>query len=104
MRPYATIVSCVPGLVTAALPSGTVYSPSGTSPRTERYIFLCSKNSTGSSSRMDDRSRPLASYGVDGTTTFKPGTWVKNASTDCEWYSAPWTPPPYGARMVIGQP
>ena len=50
------------------------------------------------------RSSPRASYGVDGMTTLRPGTWVKNASTDCEWYSAPWTPPPYGARIVIGTP
>ena len=28
-----------------------------------------------------ERSRPRASYGVDGTTTLSPGTWVKNAST-----------------------
>src|SRR3954451_25440239 len=98
------IDTCEPWRTTLAEPSGTVYSPSGTSPRTERYIFLCSKNSTGSSSRIDERSNPFASYGVDGTTTLSPGTWVKNASTDCEWYSAPWTPPPYGARMVIGTP
>jgi hypothetical protein len=71
--------------VTAALPSGTVYSPSGTSPRTLRYIFLCSKKRTGSSFRIDDRSRPLASYGVDGMTTLSPGMWVKNASTDWLW-------------------
>ena len=63
---------------------------------------MCSKNSTGSLSRIAVRSSPLASYGVDGITTLSPGTWVKNASTDCEWYSAPWTPPPYGARTTIG--
>ena len=77
-------------------------SPSGTSPRTLRYIFLCSRYSTGSSSRIEARRRPFASYGVDGITTLSPGTCVKNASTDCEWYSAPCTPPPYGARMTIG--
>ena len=97
-------MSCEPAWVTADRPSGTTYSPSGTSPRTERYIFLCSKNSTGSSFRIDDRSSPLASYGVDGMTTLSPGMWVKNASTDWLWYSAPWTPPPYGARIVIGTP
>jgi hypothetical protein len=36
-------------------------------------------------SRIDDRRRPAASYGVDGMTTLSPGTWAKNASTDCEW-------------------
>src|SRR5438034_9425126 len=94
----------VPGWVIAALPRGTRYSSAGTSPRTDRYIFLCSKYRTGSSSRIDDRSSPAASYGVDGITTLRPGTWAKNASTDCEWYSAPCTPPPYGARTVIGTP
>jgi len=57
-------------------------------------MVLCSMNSTGSLSRIDDRRRPAASEGVDGITTVRPGTWAKNASTDCEWYSAPWTPPP----------
>ena len=51
---------------------------------------------------MAERSRPRASDGVDGMTTFRPGMWAKNASTDWEWYSAPCTPPPYGARSVIG--
>jgi hypothetical protein len=37
-------------------------------------------------------------------TTFRPGTWAKNASTDWLWYSAPWTPAPDGARIVIGHP
>src|SRR5579883_1303580 len=46
----------------------------------------------------------LASYGVLGVTTFRPGTWQKNASTLCEWYSPPWTPGPYGARITSGQP
>jgi hypothetical protein len=30
---------------------------------------------TGLSSRMADLSRPLASAGVDGRTTLRPGTW-----------------------------
>jgi hypothetical protein len=34
---------------------------------------------------MADRRRPAASYGVDGMTILSPGTWAKNASTDCEW-------------------
>ena len=81
-----------------------MYSPSGTSPRTLRYIFLCSRKMTGSGSRIADRRSPLASYGVEGMTTFRPGTWAKNASTDWLWYSAPWTPAPNGARIVIGHP
>jgi len=30
---------------------------------------------TGLSSRMADFNRPLASIGVEGRTTFSPGTW-----------------------------
>jgi hypothetical protein len=30
-------------------------------------------------------SRPLASYGLDGHTTLRPGVWMKYASGDCEW-------------------
>ena len=30
-------------------------------------------------------ARKEVAAGVDGITTLRPGTWVKNASTDCEW-------------------
>ena len=40
--------------------------------------FSCSRNSTGSSQRMAVLSRPLASAGVLGTTTRKPGMCMKN--------------------------
>jgi hypothetical protein len=38
---------------------------------------LGSRNITGSSSRIDAIRRPLASDGVDGITTFRPGVWQK---------------------------
>jgi hypothetical protein len=85
-----------------ALPIGTTVSPSGTSALKSRYVFLCSKNMTGSGSRIAALSRPLASAGVPGATTLRPTVEVKYASLDCEWYSAPCTPPPYGMRMTIG--
>jgi hypothetical protein len=43
-----------------------------------------SKKRTGSGSRIDARSRPFASAGVAGQTTFKPATWMKSDSGDCE--------------------
>ena len=47
-------------------------------------------------------SRPLASYGLDGITVFRPQTWVNSASGLwlCVW--PPKMPPPQGARTVIG--
>ena len=97
------MVASVPGRAISATPIGTRQSPpSGTGPLMARYIFLCSRNSTGSGSSRLASSRPFRSAGVEGMTTFSPGTWAKSDSTDCEWYSAPWTPPPYGARTTIG--
>ena len=40
---------------------------------------------TGLLSRMADLSRPLASRGVVGITTFRPGTWATHASSIWEW-------------------
>src|SRR2546425_13349187 len=82
MYPYAIRLTSFPDLRTAACPRGTVTSPSGTSSRDERYSFFGSRKRTGSGSRIDDVRRPFASFGVDGTTTFKPGVWQKYASVD----------------------
>jgi hypothetical protein len=67
------------------LPIGTTVSPSGTSALKRRYVFLCSKNITGSGSRTAALSRPLASAGVPGASTLSPTVAVKYASFDCEW-------------------
>ena len=74
-------VKSSPGSFTSAAPMGIVYSPSGTSPRTSRYVRLCSRKTVGSSSRTALLSSPLASYGVAGVTTLSPGVCAKNAST-----------------------
>jgi hypothetical protein len=42
-----------------------------------RYVFLCSKNMTGSGSRTAALSRPFASAGVPGATTLRPTVEVK---------------------------
>ncbi len=69
----ATIVMSSPSLFTSATPSGIVYSSSGTGPLS-LYIILSSKKTTGFSSRIAVFNNPFASYGVDGITTFNPGT------------------------------
>ena len=48
-------------------------------------------------------SRPFASAGLEGTTTFRPETWVNSASGLwlCVW--PPKMPPPVGMRTTIGQ-
>ncbi|MNN93068.1 hypothetical protein D3C81_2114450 [compost metagenome] len=61
IAPYASTVTSVPSRTTLALPMGTVYSPSGTSPRKPRYSFRCSITNTGSLSRMALINSPLAS-------------------------------------------
>ena len=47
-------------------------------------------------------SRPLASYGVDGTTTFSPGMWVKIGYSACECCDAARMPAPNMVRITIG--
>ena len=57
---------------------------------------------TGLSSRMAALSRPLASAGVDGTATSRPGTCRKKASKECEWVGPSWWPAPCGMRITSG--
>src|SRR2546426_3690478 len=45
---------------------------------------------TGFSSRIALLMSPLASCGVAGATTFKPGTWQNHASRLCECWAANW--------------
>ena len=59
-------------------------------------------NSTGSSSRIDDLSSPLASAALEGMTTLSPGTALYQASKFCECW-APFGPPaPHIVRIVSG--
>jgi hypothetical protein len=52
---------------------------------------------------MAEMSRPLASFGFDGTTVFKPLTWVNSASGLWLWVCPPKIPPPVGMRTTSGQ-
>ena len=79
--PVATNVQSLPSETILALPKGTKYSSSGTSPEMV-YKVLCSKKITGSSSLMAVAKRPLASAGVDGIATFNPGIAVTNGCKD----------------------
>ena len=47
-------------------------------------------------------SRPLASYGLDGTTTLRPGMWVKIGYSACECWAAARSPAPYMVRTTTG--
>src|SRR3546814_6932328 len=48
-------------------------------------------------------SSPLASYGVLGITTLRPGTCANHASSDCECCAPkPPMPPPTIMRITIG--
>ena len=81
--PKDTIVTSEPVIFTSATPIGRMYSSSGTSPLSP-YICSLSINITGSSSLIAAFKRPLASYGLEGTTTFKPGQLANQLSKACE--------------------
>ena len=72
---HVTTVTSRPGRFTSATPSGTTCSTAGTSPLSA-YITSLSMNTTGLSSRIEAFSNPLASAGVAGMMTFRPGTWA----------------------------
>jgi hypothetical protein len=54
------------------------------------------------SSRTDDASRPITSAGVEGATTFKPGTAIAQFSTAWECCAPKRTPPPLAVRTTTG--
>src|SRR5690606_11120859 len=97
----AAIVTSSPRRSTFALPSGSTCSPSGTSPFVA-YSDFCSKNSTGSSSRIDAASRPLTSAGYAGATTLSPGIAIAQFSTLCECCAPKREPPPLPERITSG--
>src|SRR5262249_47736671 len=102
IAPYVTTVASAPSRRMAAWPIGTISSPSGTGPFARRYKYLCSKYTTGLSSRIAAFSNPLASYASDGATTFRPGRCTNQASGLGGGWGPPPTGPPLGARMTIG--
>ena len=56
----------------------------------------------GLSSRTAALNKPFASYGVDGTITFKPGMWLGQACSDCECCAADRRVAPIVRRKTIG--
>src|SRR5690606_7498966 len=81
---------------------GMVYSSSGTSPLSP-YICSDSIKITGSLSLMADLSNPLASFGLEGTTTFRPGQLAYQLSKACECVAPNWPAEAVGPRKTIGQ-
>jgi len=79
-------VKSLPECTIFALPNGIMYSGPGYAAlaKGSRYSRLCSRNNTGSSQRIDVRSRPAASSAFDGNTTRNPGMCVNTLSPHCE--------------------
>ena len=94
-----TIVTSVPSRAMRATPIGTS-SPS-TSPTTP-YRRLCSKKSTGLSSRIAERRSPFASAGVAGVTIFSPGTPMNHDTGIWEWIAPNRPPAPTTERITSG--
>ena len=57
---------------------------------------------TGLSSRMAVFISPLASYGVDGRATLRPGMWLTQACSDCECWAAERRVAPSVVRKTMG--
>ena len=72
----ATMVTCEPARSIFALPMGRMKSSSSGQSKVWPYRISFSRNTTGLGSRIDARSRPLASADDQGATTFSPGTWA----------------------------
>ncbi len=64
---------------------------------------MCSKKTTGLSSRIAPLSRPFASAGVEGATIFRPGIPVSHETGICEWIAPKRAPPPTTERITSGQ-
>src|SRR6185369_4746303 len=84
-----TIVRSEPALAMRAWPKGIGSSPTSPFKPSRR---LCSRKSTGFSSRIACLSRPLASPGVEGQAILSPGTEWNQPIGVCEWI-APKRPP-----------
>ena len=64
---------------------------------------LCSKNTTGSGSRIAAAIRPTMSSGVEGATTLSPGIIIAQFSTLWECCAPKRTPPPFAVRITSGK-
>ena len=76
-------------------------SPSGTGPAVP-YRATFSITTQGSSSKMHELRSPLASAGVDGTTTLSPGMWASQPSSVWEWVAPDPIPPNTAVLTVRG--
>ncbi len=63
---------------------------------------MCSKKTTGSSSRIAAFSSPFASAGVDGATIFRPGMPISHETGICEWIAPKRPPAPTTERITSG--
>lgn len=63
---------------------------------------MCSKKSTGLSSRIEAYRSVFASRGVAGATIFSPGTAWNQAIGIWEWIAPNWLPAPTVDRTVSG--
>ncbi len=99
--PNDTKVTSVPARLMSAEPIGIRYSSVGTAPLSP-YINSDSIKMTGSLSRMEVFNSPLASYGLDGTTTFSPGVLANQFSKFCECCELSIPAFPVGPRNTIG--
>src|SRR3989441_8996588 len=77
-------------------------SPSGTSPF-RLYNISPSSTMTGLLSRIADLRSPLASAGVAGATTLRPGMCASQLSHACECCEESWSAAPFGPRNTIGR-
>ena len=102
MAASATIVASVPSRSTLAVPSWSTISPSGTSAFVP-ISALCSKNTTGSGSRIAAAISPTMSSGVEGATTLRPGIIIAQFSTLWECCAPKRTPPPFAVRITSGK-
>src|SRR5918994_2015839 len=71
-------------------------------PKPPNWTASCARTMTGLSPRIAAESRPLASNGVDGIATTRPGMCAKSASRLCECCAPRRTPPPETIRITSG--
>ncbi len=95
------MVTSLPSRTMRALPNGTRYASSGTTPSTG-WQRRCSRKITGVCPASAVSNMPFASNALDGATTCTPG---KCANTDCRlwecWHPCPRERPTI-PRITIG--
>ena len=91
----------LPARTTAACPSGTTWSPSGTSPLLANSDLLPQKI-TGSSLRTAEAISPTTSAGVAGATTLRPGIAIAQFSTLWLCWAPNRSPEPFAVWSTIG--